>query len=74
MSSAVKKICVDSRFANVSSESNSNFRFELTESFHIPDNTVLFVTDVCIPRSWYSVEYYNENLYLRMTNTTTTQH
>jgi hypothetical protein len=25
----------------------------------------MFVGDVCIPHSWYTIEYYNENLYFR---------
>jgi len=26
----------------------------------------MFVTDVCIPRSWYTIEYFNQYLFVRM--------
>ena len=31
----------------------------------MPDNTQMFVADICIPHCWYTIEYYNSNLYFR---------
>jgi hypothetical protein len=63
----VKKICVDSRFANSISKSQTDFRIDLVESILLPDNTGVIVTDISIPHSWYSVESYNDTLlYFRL--------
>jgi len=71
MANIVKKICIDSRFADPSSRSNTDFRYILNDSVHISDHTKMFVTDVCIPRTWYTIEYFNENLLVRTRNTIT---
>ena len=70
MANVVRKICIDSRFTDPSSRSNCDFRVHLNDSVHIPDNTKMFITDVCIPRSWCTVEYFNENLLVSVKNTT----
>jgi len=62
----VKKICVDSRFANPLSKSSTDFKMDLTDSIMLPDNTSVIITDISIPHSWYSVEYFNENFYFRV--------
>jgi len=62
----VKKICVDSRFANSISKSQTDFRVDLVESILLPDNTGVIITDISIPHSWYSVESYNDTLYFRL--------
>jgi len=66
MANSIKKLCVDSRFSAPGSKGNADFRYVLTESIHIPDNMSMFVTDVCIPRSWYTIEYFNQYLFIRM--------
>jgi hypothetical protein len=66
MPKQLKKICVDSRFRNDLSKSNTDFKVDLAESFHLPDDTAVIITDISIPRSWYSVEYYSENFYFRL--------
>ena len=48
MANVVRKICIDSRFTDPSSRSNCDFRVNLNDSVHIPDNTKMFVTDVCV--------------------------
>jgi len=68
MANIVKKICIDSRFADPSSRSNTDFRYILNDSVHISDHTKMFVTDVCIPRTWYTIEYFNQNLLVRVKN------
>ena len=62
----VKKICVDSRFANSLSTSNTDFKMDLTDSIILPENTAVIITDISIPHSWYSIEYFNENFYFRV--------
>ena len=62
----IKKICVDSRFANSQSISHTDFKMDLTDSVQLPDNTAVVITDICIPHSWYSIEYYSENFYFRL--------
>jgi hypothetical protein len=52
----VKKIYIDSRYATADSPSTSNFKFQLSRNIHMPQNTVFYLEDVCIPHSWYSVE------------------
>jgi len=68
MANVAKKIYIDSRFSEPDSTSNTDFKYNLVDSVHIPDNTKMFVTDVCIPRTWYTIEYFNHNLLVRMRN------
>ena len=60
----IKKVYVDSRFKTNDSVSNSDFKYELKEQIELPDNTVCYVDDISIPHSWYSVEDYNNKLYI----------
>lgn len=50
------KIYIDSRFSTKDSESSSNFKVELPITAQMPDNTVFFVSDVCIPHAWKTIE------------------
>ena len=54
----IKKVYVDSKFKTKDSKSDSNFKFELPSTCLMPNNTVLYVDDFCIPHSWTTV---NEN-------------
>ena len=75
MGKQVRKIYIDSRFRDAHSTSNTDFRIHLNESISMPDHTSMFVTDVCIPHCWYTIEYYNANLYFRyVTSTSSTDH
>ena len=51
-----RKIYIDSRYATKDSVSSSNFRVELPITAQMPDNTVFYVADVCIPHSWKTIE------------------
>lgn len=64
----IKKIYVDSRYKTSDSLSNSDFKFELKEQIDVPDNTVCYIDDISIPHSWYTVENYNNKLYIDHTN------
>ena len=61
----LKKIYIDSRDRTVDSKSASNFKIELPNTVQMPDNTVCFVSDVCVPHVWKIVEEgLNDNLFL----------
>ena len=46
-------------------KSASNFTVELPNAVQMPENTVFFVTDVCIPHVWKTIEGgFNDKLYL----------
>lgn len=68
MSLPVKKIYIDTRFKNKSSNSNSDFKFQLSQTVQLPDNAICFVDDIIIPHSWYSIEDYNNKMYVRQLN------
>ena len=61
----VKKLCVDNKYKTPDSASDSNFKFQLPQSVTLPDDCSFFLSDVCIPHSWYTVNDFNCNLYLR---------
>ena len=61
----VKKIYIDSKYKTPDSISDSNFKFQLPQSVTLPDDTSFFLSDVCIPHSWYTISDFNCNLYLR---------
>ena len=60
----VKKIYVDTRFKTDTSESNSNFKFQLTRSFHLPKNTVFYIENFVCAHAWYTIEKVLTTLYL----------
>jgi hypothetical protein len=61
----IKKIYVDTRHKTPDSRSNSDFTVQLPETFHMPENAIFYVDDICIPYSWYTIETdTNDCLYL----------
>ena len=60
----VKNAYIDSRCKNNDSESNSDYNFELKESLGLPDNTVCYVDDICIPHTWRTIESHNNKFYI----------
>ena len=65
MSLPVKKIYVDSRYKTNDSVSTSNFKFQLPRNVFLPQNTVFYLEDVCIPHSWHTIEAgLNDAIYL----------
>ena len=69
----IKKIYIDSKFRTPDSISSSNFKYDLPESFLMPDNCGFYVCDVCIPHSWYTIEItINNTLYLQVSNNNAT--
>ena len=67
----IKKVYIDSRYKSADSNSNSDFKFELREVLDLPDNTVCYIDDISIPHSWYTVEDYNNRLYIEHENSST---
>ena len=59
-----KKVYVDSRYKTSDGVSNSDFKFEINEALDLPDNTYCYIDDICIPHTWYTVEDFNNTLYI----------
>ena len=65
----VKKIYIDSRFKTDDSESNSNFKFQLTRSVHLPKNTVFYIENFVCAHAWYTIEEgINDTLFMQINN------
>lgn len=62
----IKKVYVDTKYKTNDSVSTSHFKIELPQTLYLPDNTVFYVDDVAIPHSWYTVEDFNNKLYIRI--------
>ena len=52
----ITKIYIDSRKRTADSIDASNFKIQLPYTIETPDNTVFFVTDVCIPHVYQLIE------------------
>ena len=39
-------------------------KFELKESLDLPDNTVCYVDDICIPHTWGTIGSHNNKFYV----------
>ena len=52
----VKQICIDSKFRTKDSISSGHFKYDLPESFLMPENCGYYVCDVCIPHCWMTIE------------------
>ena len=42
--------------------------FEIKEAPDLPDNTVWYIDDISIPHTWYTVEEYNNQVYIDSTD------
>ena len=56
----IKKIYIDTRQKTVDSASDSDFSIDLPTTYLMPDDTGFYVEDVCLPISWYTIEYLNK--------------
>ena len=52
----IKKIYINSNFKTSDSQSDSNFKFQLTRSIHLPKNTIFYIENFTCSHAWYSVE------------------
>ena len=64
----ITKVYIDSRYKASDSASNSDFKFERKEQTEVPDNTVCYIDDISIPHSWYTIEDFNNKLYIENTH------
>ena len=63
----VQKVFIDSRFRSSDSVSSTDFKVDLPTTYYMPENTGLFITDICIPVSWYMIDANRNNqLYFRV--------
>jgi len=53
----IKKIYVDSRWKTDDSISHTEFKYDLGNTYDMPINTCVYIDDVNIPNSWYSIEW-----------------
>ncbi len=61
----IKKIYVDTRHKTPESISTSDFTIVLPETVSLPEGAVVYVDDVCIPYSWYTItDDYNDKIYV----------
>ena len=61
-----RKIYIDSRYKTQDSISNAHFKIQLNENLKFPDNCGFYITDICIPNTFKTVEEgVNDSLYLR---------
>jgi hypothetical protein len=75
MTLPVKKIYVDSRYMTSDSTSTSNFKFQLARNVFMPQNTVFYLEDVCIPHAWHTVEAdFNDTMYIYIQDNTSNSH
>ena len=63
--SSVRKIYVSSRRKTPSSNSSSDFEFELNRAITLPRKCVAFVSDIHLPHSWYNEDEHAQFLYVQ---------
>ena len=63
----IKKVYIDSRYKTNDSVSNSDFKFEIKDALDLADNAVCFIEDIGIPHTWYTIENYNNKVYIETT-------
>jgi hypothetical protein len=61
----IRKLYIDSRFKTADSESDGHFKISLNQSINLPDDTVCYIDDITIPFTFYTIEDYNQHLYVR---------
>ena len=70
MTLPIKKIYINSNFKTPDSQSDSNFKFQLTRSIHLPKNTIFYIENFTCSHAWYSVETgLNDSLCIRVNAT-----
>ena len=66
----IKKIYIDSRFMSSDSKSSSDFKIDLPQNIDLPEDTVFYMDDICIPNSWYTIdEERNNKFYFKIGST-----
>ena len=66
----IEKIYINSNFKTPDSQSDSNFKFQLTRSIHLPKNTIFYMENFACSHAWFSVETgLNDSLCIRVNAT-----
>ena len=66
----IKKIYIDSRFMSSDSKSSSDLKIDLPQNIDLPEDTVFYMDDICIPNSWYTIdEERNNKFYFKIGST-----
>ena len=61
-----RKMYIDSRYKTDDSISNADFKIQLSENIKFPENSGFYITDICIPNTFKTVETgINDKLYIR---------
>ena len=58
---SVKKIYIDSRFAV---GNGADFTVELPETVNCGPDTVAYITDVCFPVAWHTIDVHNSKIFM----------
>jgi len=61
-----KKIYIDTRYKTPDSVSTSDFKISLPESISFGGDTAFYIDDFTCGHSWYSIEDFNNKLYLHL--------
>jgi len=70
MTLEVKKIYVDSRFCTHDSNSDSDFKIQLSRNIYLPENCVMHIENITMPHAWYSIEAgINDKIYAKIDTT-----
>ena len=64
----IKKVYIDSMYKTYDSVPNSDFKIEWKEALDLGENAVCYIDDLSIPHTWYTIEDYNNKLYIEGTN------
>ena len=64
-----KKLYIDTRYKTPDSKSTSDFKINLPESLSFESNTCFYIDDFTCGHSWYSIEDFNNKLYLYISQT-----
>ena len=70
----MNNIYIDSHFKTKDSQSNTDFKIYLNQSLEIKEDMKMYITDISIPDTWYSIESTNENLYVLITENGISRH
>ena len=67
MTLEVKKIYVDCRFCTPDSNSDSDFKIQLSRNIYLPEKCVMHIENITMPHAWYSIEAgINDKIYVKM--------
>ena len=67
MSLEIKKLYIDSRYCTADSNSDSDFKIQLSRNIHLPEKCVMHIENVTMSHSWYTIETgINDLMYVKL--------